>query len=135
VSIDVELPAFAMDCRQWLVATESDGLIDDVETDLAVLAVLSTAMVDGAELRSATAILSLALIPQGDEGVWGDGRGGFSPDLCLADADWATGHARYVVPAPRGDLALVAEFACDREPPLELVSRFHELLASFRWAA
>ena len=47
--------------------------------------------------------------------------------------DVAAGSARYVVPAPDGRLALLAEFTAGSDCD-ELLQRFQQLMASFRWA-
>jgi hypothetical protein len=136
MSLDVELPAFVLDCRDWLVATEADGILTDEICDGPVLAVLSTVVIDGEVFHSATAVISLALLDEDDRSHLGaDSARGFRADLQLCDADWETGHARYFAPAPAGGLALMAEFSAEPNPPLELTARFHELLASFAWAA
>lgn len=137
MSTDVELPPFALDCRHWLVATEADGVLDDEVSAGPVLAVLSTVVIEDGTFRSATAVISVALAGDDEDCEplrTADGLG-FSSDLRLADADWDTGHARYFAPAPRGGLALMAEFSSEPNPPLELTARFHELLASLSWAA
>ncbi|MCW2526468.1 MAG: hypothetical protein JWM76_1328 [Pseudonocardiales bacterium] len=133
MNIDVELPEFTLDCRDWLVATEADGVFEDEICDGPVLAILSTVVIEGGRFHAATTVISLALL--GDEVRFDTGLNpaGFNADRQLGDADWETGHARYVAPAPNGDLALVAEFSSESDPPLELTARFHELLASFSW--
>ena len=163
MSVDLNLPTFGLDCRDWLVATESDGVLIDDSDEAPVVAILSTAVIHGAELTSARAVLSLALI--GDEPSTetpefevedGEPRPGESSgaaisaahrgdpshtenwagqDICVLDADWAAGYARFAVPVPGGDLAVVAEFTSAPDPSRELVNRFYDLVTSFRWAA
>ena len=166
MSVDLNLPTFGLDCREWLVATEADGLLGDESDGAPVVAILSTAVIHGAELSSAQAVLSLALI---DDYSLGDGfeleadGGGQSTngelvdpasnevncatrsgghmenwagqDICVLDVDWSAGYARFVVPAPGGELAVVAEFTSAPHPGRELVNRFYDLVTSFRWAA
>lgn len=177
MSVDLNLPTFGLDCRDWLVATEADGLLIDDSEEVPVVAILSTAVIRGAELTSARAVLSLALIgndqsvgtpesvPEGSEyretGA-GEAAGAPGPairsenastaeaihgvnathtenwsgqDICVLDADWSAGYARFAVPVPGGDLAIVAEFTSEPDPSQELVDRFYDLVTSFRWAA
>ena len=144
MSIDLSLPTFALDCRDWLVATEADGILPDDIGGVAVLAVLSTALVDAGELQSASAVFSLGLldaapaefpqlvglatVPPGDEAGTPD-----APEVFVHDADWAAGHARFVVPSPDRSLAVIAEFSSSPMPSHDLVERFHRLVDSFRW--
>lgn len=166
MSVDLNLPSFGLDCRDWLVATEADGLLVEESDCAAVVAVLSTAVIRGAELASAQAVLSLALIDEasptgapgwaGDNGLGGDqdepgfdtagGDDAYLPpnsrmehwagqDICVLEADWTAGYARFAVPAPGGELAIVAEFTSAPDPGPELVNRFYDLVTSFHWAA
>lgn len=135
MSLDIELPAFALDCREWLVARETDGVLGDEICAGPVLAVLSTVVIENDAFYYATAVISLALLGDDDRNALGNGVGGFQADLRLSDVDWDTGNARYFAPAPNASVALMAEFSSEPNPPLELTARFHELLASFRWAA
>ena len=139
MSIDLSLPAFALDCTDWLVTDESDGVLPEDIDGVPLLAVLSTALVAGDALHSATAVLSLSLMDDGfDELDLGpapvsDDPG--VPDIHVLTTDWADGHARYVLPSPDGDLAIVAEFSSGPDPLPDLVDRFRDLVGSFRWAA
>ena len=158
MSVDLNLPAFGLDCREWLVATEADGLVLDESDGIPVVAVLSTAVIDGAHLRSAQAVLSLALLdddaaeghlsPRVDSHGAGNETGGApapiaieepaswaGQDICVLDADWDGGYARFAVPVPGGELAVVAEFRSAPGPSRELIDRFYDLVTSFRWAA
>ena len=149
MSVDLNLPTFGLDCRDWLVATEADGSLIDDSDEAPVVAILSTAFIHGAELTSARAVLSLALIDDDPSTE----TSGFDPtalpdpavethteswagqDICVLDADWAGGYARFAVPVPGGDLAIVAEFTSAPDPSRVLVDRFYDLVTSFRWAA
>ncbi len=144
MSIDLSLPTFALDCRDWLVATEGDGILPDDIGGVAVLAVLSTALVDAGELQSASAVFSLGLLDdEPDEfaqivGIEDAARSDASelqdaPEVFVHDADWAAGHARFVVPSPDRSLAVIAEFSSSPLPSHDLVERFHRLVDSFRW--
>jgi hypothetical protein len=154
MSIDLSLPTFALDCRDWLVATEADGILPDDIDGVAVLAVLSTAVVDQGDLQSASAVFSLGLLDdEPDEfsqivgldhtlpaetdpaatDLTNTDRLADEPDVYVHDADWAAGHARFVVPSPDGSLAVIAEFSSAPMPSPDLVERFHRLVDSFRW--
>jgi hypothetical protein len=58
-----------------------------------------------------------------------------SPAAELIDVDFSVGSARYVVPAPDGQLALLAEFSAGQSCDGELMRRFERLMTSFRWAS
>lgn len=66
--VDLDLPGFSLDCRNWLVATEGGGLLVDDTDDGPVVAVLSTALVVDGALVSAQAVLTLALLDHTDTG-------------------------------------------------------------------
>ena len=126
----LELPAFELDCRDWLVATPDDGSVPEEVGGAPVVAVLSTAVIDKDELAPASAVLSIGLLDEPVESVRLDAD---SPVAELIDVDVAAGSARYVVPAPDGQLALLAEFTGGSNC-VELLKRFEQLMASFRWA-
>jgi hypothetical protein len=166
MTVDLNLPAFGLDCREWLVATEAEGLLAEHTDGSAVVAVLSTAVVVGVDLISARAVLSLALL-DGDDPHEADSRHADShdadardldardldssatalsvddpfhdavaaQDICVLEAQWTDGYARFAVPAPGGELAIVAEFSSAPNPAPELIDRFYDLVTSFRWAA
>ncbi len=127
----LELPAFELDCREWLVATPDDGSVPEEVAGAPVVAVLSTAVINLNELTPASAVLSIGLLDEPVESVRLDDD---SPVAELIDVDVAAGSARYVVPAPDGQLALLAEFTGGGNC-FELMQRFEQLMASFRWAA
>ena len=124
----LELPAFELDCREWLVATPDDGSVPEEVAGAPVVAVLSTAVVRLSQLAPASAVLSIGLL---DEPVESVPPGADTPVAELMDV--AAGSARYVVPAPDGRLALLAEFTAGSDCA-ELLHRFQQLMASFRWA-
>jgi hypothetical protein len=126
----LELPAFELDCRDWLVATPDDGSVPEEVAGAPVVAVLSTAIIHASRLTPASAVLSIGLLDEPVESVQLDAD---SPVAELIDMDVAAGSARYVVPAPGGQLALLAEFTGGGECA-ELLRRFEQLMASFRWA-
>lgn len=127
----LELPAFELDCRDWLIATPDDGSIPEEIGGAPVVAVLSTVMIGAQELTPASAVLSIGLL---DEPVDAVRIHADSPVAELIDFDVVVGSARYVVPAPSGQLALLAEFTGGQDCG-ELMERFRELMTSFRWAS
>jgi hypothetical protein len=126
----LELPAFELDCREWLVATPDDGSVPEEVAGAPVVAVLSTAVINVNELTPASAVLSIGLLDEPVDSVRLDPD---SPVAELIDVDVSAGSARYVVPAPGGQLALLAEFTSGGNC-VELLQRFEQLMASFRWA-
>ena len=133
MSDDVVLPAFELDCRDWLVATPHDAGLPEEVDGAPLLAVLSTAVFGPEEFRCASAVLTLGLLDDGDGAAATIG----GAPVELVTGDDAT--ACYVAPCPGGDLALLAEFTVDGDPAgvtdRRLRSRIESLMASFRWAA
>lgn len=125
----LELPAFELDCRDWLVATPEDGSVPEEIGGAPVVAVLSTAVIGSEDLLSASAVLSIGLLDEPVDSIQLDAD---SPVAELIDFDAAVGFARYVVPAPDGPLALLAEFSAGAECG-DLLDRFSQLMSSFRW--
>jgi hypothetical protein len=128
----LELPAFELDCRDWLVATPEDGSVPEEIGGAPVVAVLSTVVIGVNDLEPGSAVLSVGLL---DEPIYAVRIGADSPVAELIDLDFTLGSARYVVPAPDGQLALLAEFSAGDGCGDELVHRFQRLMASFRWAS
>src|SRR4051812_8933066 len=105
---DLVLPAFEMDCRDWLVVGPTEaGLPEDV-AGVPLLAVLSTVLIDN-DIEEATRALTVGVLD--DDGDL-DSR---PPRRSSADYDsWEDqcrpGCRRYAMPAPGGHrLALLAE--------------------------
>jgi hypothetical protein len=132
----LELPAFELDCRDWLIATPEDGSVPEELGGAPVVAVLSTAVIGAEDILPASAVLSIGLL---DEPVDCARLGAESPAAELIDFDAAEGSVRYVVPAPDGKLALLAEFSAagfsSAGASRDLLTRFDQLMASFRWAS
>ncbi|UQX88049.1 hypothetical protein M6D93_17395 [Jatrophihabitans telluris] len=128
----MELPAFELDCREWLVATPDDGSVPEEIAGAPVVAVLSTVVIGDQDFEPASAILSVGLLDEPVTAVEIDDR---SPVAELVDVDFTGGHARYVVPAPDSRLALLAEFSGGEHCDDELMRRFERLMTSFRWAS
>ena len=133
MSWDVVLPAFEMDCRDWLVVTPSpDGLPEEVG-GAPLLAVLSTAVFDETNFQSASGLLTIGwLDDESREHSRSDVAELLDPDGQVdGEPGWSM---RYLVPAPDGQLGLLAEFTLGDHPDLEILRRVEALMASFRWA-
>jgi hypothetical protein len=131
----LELPAFELDCRDWIVATPEDGTVPDEVGGAPVVAVLSTVVIGADHLEPATAVLSIGLLddPADADGYSSAVSHGKTPAE-LIDVDFSDGSARYVVPAPDGKLALLVEFSGGGPQSGELIRRLEVLMTSFRWA-
>ena len=131
---ELALPAFQMDCRDWLIVTPSETGLPDEVAGTPLLAVLSTVILDADDFRSVSAVLTVGLLDEEDEAVGAD------PYYLAAtddgdQVDGAEGQARYVVPTPDGQLAVLAEFTVTGRADSEINKRIEALMASFRWAA
>ncbi len=126
----LQMPAFELDCRDWLVSTPDDGSVPEEIAGAPVVAVLSTAVIGTDDIVPASAVLSVGLADDEADAL-PYSRAGVAE---LIDRDEAAGSASYIVPAPDGRLALLAEFSADGRCR-ELMSRFEQLMASFRWAS
>jgi hypothetical protein len=131
---DLVLPAFAMDCRDWLVITPSQAGLPEEVGGAPLLAVLSTAVIGSDSFRSASGVLTVGLL---DADVPTRAVPGSPVALELVEDDWqrVDETRRYLLPAPEGQLALVAEFAAPDGADDEVLDRIEALMASFRWAA
>ena len=130
---EVALPAFQMDCRDWLVIRpEENGLPDEIG-GTPLLAVLSTAVIDVDDFRSVSAVLTLGLFT--DQDLWSVPVGDGSVAAEIVDAEDPEGTVRYLLPSPDGQLALVAEFTTSGTVDAEVQRRIQALMTSFRWAA
>lgn len=132
---DLVLPAFEMDCRDWIVLSPGDaGMPEDIAGS-PLLAVLSTAVIEE-DLLEAKGALSVGLI-DGAEDLDTRAMSPGAPVHELLGPDATPGTQRYVIPAPNGaPLALVAEFAIGQDSDDdELHSRVQRLMRSFRWQA
>ena len=127
---DLVLPAFEMDCRDWMVVSPSEaGMPDDV-SGAPLLAVLSTVVIDD-DLAEATGALTVGMIDPDDTLATREvAPGAAARELLDYDAIPAT--RRFVMPAPGTQrLALLAEFVVADDH--ELSVRVERLMASFRW--
>ena len=130
---DLVLPAFEMDCRDWIVVSPDEvGLPEDVE-GAPVLAALSTILVDGGELLETSAVLTVGLFDGVSEQLPTRlvAPGAVAQEVLLDDVVADATH--YVMPAPGRRLAVLAEFAPAPHP--ELQERIEQLMVSFRWQA
>lgn len=130
---DLVLPAFQMDCRDWLVVTPAQAGFPEEIAGAPLLAVLSTVVLAEDEFRESSGVLTMGLL-DGDAPITRP----VGPDTVAAeliDGDDPADSLRYVLPAPDGQLALLAEFAMPHGPDDETVRRIEALMASFRWAA
>jgi len=131
---DLVLPAFEMDCRDWMVVSPRDAGLPEEIADAPLLAVLSTVVIDD-DVHEATGALTVGIIDDEDEL---DVRpvDPASPAQELVDEDRVPGTRRYVMPAPNHQLALLAEFVVQDDSGTsdeELELRVEKLMASFRW--
>src|ERR1700744_4085424 len=102
---ELALPAFQMDCRDWLVITPSETGLPDEVAGTPLLGGLSTVVLDADDFRSVSAVLTVGLLDD-DEVAAGEPFWFAADD----DDDRTPGTARYVLPTPDGQLALLAEF-------------------------
>jgi hypothetical protein len=129
---DLVLPAFEMDCRDWLVVSPIDaGMPEDV-AGAPLLAVLSTIVIED-DLCEATGALTVGLVEDGEELATREVAPGAAAHELL-DIDAAPDSRRFVMPSPNGDnLALLAEFLIAEDTEHELGRRVDRLMRSFRW--
>jgi hypothetical protein len=128
---DIALPAFEMDCRDWMVVMPADyGLAEEL-AGAPLVAMLSTAMIGDDEMRSVSGILTLGLL---DDDQPAANSAGVVASM-IVDPDCDDRIVRYLLPAPDRQLALLAEFRLDAIPDAESARRITALMASFRWAA
>jgi hypothetical protein len=133
-SKDLVLPAFEMDCRDWMVVSATEaGLPEDIH-GAPLLAVLSTVVIAD-DIHEATGALTVGLIDDDEElEIRAVSPGAAAHELL--DFDATPGTRRYVMPAPGGHrLALLAEFVVAGGSGPELADRVERLMASFRWQA
>lgn len=130
---DLVLPAFHMDCRDWLVVTPAEAGLPDEVAGAPLLAVLSTVVLGDNEFVPASGVITVGLM---DEEL--PPSRPVAPDCVAAellDDDDEPGSVRYLLPAPDQRLALLAEFTLSEGSTPEAVGRIASLMASFRWAA
>lgn len=129
---DLVLPAFEMNCRDWLVVTPDEAGIPEELAGAPLLAVLSTAVIGTDDLSSASAVLTVGLLDDDAPPALPPVGGCVAAEVIDPDADDRS--VRYLVPSPDGRLALLAEFSVDGGGA-ELRERIEALMASFRWTS
>ncbi|MCW2658112.1 MAG: hypothetical protein JWR06_2305 [Jatrophihabitans sp.] len=128
---DLVLPAFEMDCREWMVVSPTEaGLPEDV-AGAPLLAVLSTMVIED-DIREATGALTVGIIDVDEDLAIREVVPGAAAHELL-DLDQTPGTRRFVMPAPGQRLALLAEFMLQDDLADELGQRVERLMASFRW--
>lgn len=144
---ELALPAFQLDCRDWLVVTPSESGLPDEIGGAPLLAVLSSAVIDAEDLRSVSAVLTVGLLDEDDvvreaaayvpahAAVGAESGGSASLAVEIVDTDDRIGTVRYLVPTPDRQLALLAEFTTTGVVDDEMQRRIQALMTSFRWAA
>jgi hypothetical protein len=142
---ELALPAFQMDCRDWLVITPSESGLPDEVAGTPLLAVLSTVVLDSDDFRSVSAVLTVGLLDEDDRAL--SYENGWTPTAVFDGLDGADGFGgvddpdggglagRYILPTPDRQLALLAEFTITGTADDEVHRRIDALMASFRWAA
>lgn len=131
---DLVLPAFELDCRDWMVVSPTEaGLPEDV-AGAPLLAVLSTMVIED-DICEATGALTVGMLDDDEDlDVRPVAPGAVAQQLLDEGTD--PGLRRYVMPAPGGQrLALLAEFVLARDVEDELERRVERLMESFRWQA
>ena len=115
-----------------MATPDGTGIPDEVD-GAPVLAVLSTAIIDATGLRPASGVLTVGLMDDDVTAVR------TLSDDCLAaeiiDDCGDDDVLRFVLPAPSGPLALLAQFSMPEGADAEVVDRVESLMRSFRWAA
>ncbi|PZS14593.1 MAG: hypothetical protein DLM57_14290 [Pseudonocardiales bacterium] len=129
---DLVLPAFEMDCRDWLVLTPAQAGLPDEVAGAPLLAVLSTLVIGDDSLLEASGVLTIGLLE--DELPRTRPMAGDCVAAELLDVDDAPDSLQYVLATPDGQLALLAEFTTPDGADGEVGRRIELLMKSFRWA-
>ena len=130
---DLVLPSFEMDCRHWVVVTPDEADIPDEVAGTPLLAMLSTVVIGEWSFRPASGVLTVAIVDSETPAARPVPGGHVAAELVDPDADGFG--MRFVLPAPNGRLALLAEFAMPEGRHPEVVERVEDLMRSFHWAA
>jgi hypothetical protein len=129
---DLVLPAFEMDCRDWLVVTPAEAGLPDEVAGAPLLVVLSTLVIGDETVREASGVVTVGLLDDEIPVTRPVAIG------CVAEElidDEPSDALQYVLAAPDGQLALLAEFSMPDGIDDEVVDRIESLMKSFRWAA
>lgn len=131
---DLVLPAFEMDCRDWLVVTPAEAGLPDEVAGAPLLVVLSTLVIGDDTVLEASGVVTVGLLDEEAPPTLRPVASG-----CVAaeliDTDEPSDALQYVLAAPDGRLALLAEFTLPDGADHEVVRRIESLMKSFRWAA
>ncbi|MGN6609600.1 MAG: hypothetical protein ACTHMS_21645 [Jatrophihabitans sp.] len=128
---DLVLPAFEMDCREWIVVSPDEaGLPEDFD-GAPVLAALSSVVIGDSDLAEASGVLTVGLLDEAARELPTREVAPGSVAQELLDDEFGPESVRYVMPAPGQRLAVLAEFVPTPEP--ELRRRIEDLMVSFRW--
>ena len=130
---DLVLPSFEMDCRDWIVLTpDGEGIPDEV-AGTPLLAMLSTVVIGQERFTPASGVLTVAMVDPEAPRARPVPGGRVAAELVEPEGNEYG--MRFVLPAPNGRLALLAEFALPEGRDPEVVARVEDLMRSFRWAA
>jgi hypothetical protein len=130
---ELVLPAFEMDCRDWLVVTPAEAGLPDEVAGAPILVMLSTLVIGDDSLREASGVLTIGLLDDDTPPTRPVAQDSVAAELL--DMDGPTDSLQYVLAAPDGNLALLAEFSMPDGSEGEIVRRIESLMTSFRWAA
>ena len=130
---ELVLPAFEMDCRDWLVVTPAEAGLPDEVAGAPILVMLSTLVIGDDSLREASGVLTIGLLDDDTPPTRPVAQDSVAAELL--DMDGPTDSRQYVLAAPDGNLALLAEFSMPDGSEGEIVRRIESLMTSFRWAA
>ena len=135
---DVVLPAFEMDCRDWIVVRPAEAGLPEDEAGVPVVAMLSTSVIED-DIHEATGSITIGLMDPSDE-LDDITVGPVSPGAVAHEMlEDEPGTRRYLVPAPSNPaeqrLALLAEFSVPPHAAAEFDRRVAALMDSFRWQA
>lgn len=126
---ELVLPAFHLDCRDWVVLTPEEVGMPDEVAGAPLLAVLSTVVLDGEDFKPASGVLTVGLL---DVELPSRPIGAPVAEELLDQP--AADSRRYLMPSPDRRLAVVAEFDFENGTDDEVVERVEDLMRSFRWA-
>jgi hypothetical protein len=129
---DLVLPAFEMDCREWVVVDPAEAGLPEEVAGAPVVAVMSTVVLDHGTFAPASGVFTLGLL---DEDAPPSRPVADSVAAELIDSEQPEQSRRYVLPAPGTSLALLAEFNLPGGPEPAVLGRIESLMSSFRWAA
>ena len=127
---DLVLPAFELDCRDWIVLSPAAAGLPEDAAGAPLLAVLSTVLI-GDDLQEASGELTVGVVE--DDELVTRPVGGRGVAFELLDPEPELGLRRYVMLAPGQQLALLAEFDLGADASGELQRRVDVLMGSFRW--